>query len=731
MSGPVLGQESLMSVASFRTFLLSLVLLGPAATARALIAIPEPPIPERVALADAVVVGRVAGSEEAPVQAFPLLKVRGGSRVSFKMAQVRIERVLLGRAGPEPLRVGVGPGLRMPVLTEGQTGCFFLRQHPDEPFFVLSAGSDFIDSQRGEFAKILDLAGRCAGLLANPDEGLRSREGEDRLLTAALLIFRFRTARYAYSGAPRAEPIDAELSRRILAVLAEGSFSDKAAREPTGRLRLFQRLDLTEADGWTSPGRLQDVAVAAEKWLADHAATYRIRRYIPEEPMPVQPDQAPPSPEKQTWTGAVVRGIESAIRRHPWLWLGGVLGCVLAVAGYVIYRQVWAEIHCRRAEEALARSLRVKGPAPLAEARSHLACCLRVWPNNGRVHFLMAQAARRAGDLDEAARSLGRAEQAGWVMEAIELEKTLTVVQQGDLERTEPVLASFVQRDHPDKLLILEALVQGCRRTYQLLRALAHLDTWLRDQPDSVRALLWRGETLLLLGRDRDALADYRKVVEVDPQEDEARLKAAELFLGLHQLQEASTHFTELLNRHPDQGEALFGLARCRAEQGDTAGAMKLLDRLLSLHPEHAGALAERGKITLEAGSAQDAEQWLRKAARLAPFEREIIYTLSRCLTVNGHTKEAEECSARIRRIDEDRKRLDELRTAIMTAPHDASLRCEMGRILLRNGQDKEGVRWLESALREDRGCAAARQALEDHNHRSAEAGVSASVPKE
>src|SRR5262245_45258143 len=285
MPGPVLGQESLMSAASFRTLLLSVVVLGPAATARAGIPTPEPPIPQRVALADAVVVGSVASIEEAPVQAFPLLKVPGGSRVSFKMAQVRIDRVLLGPAGLEHVRVGVGPGQRMPVLTEGQTGCFFLHQHPEEPFYVLSAGSDLIDSRREGFGKALDLAGRCAGLLADADEGLRSPDGEGRLLPVALLLFRFSTARSDYSGPPRTEPIDAELSRRILAVLGEGSFSDGAAREPTGRLTLFLRLDLTEDDGWAPPRHLPDAAAAAEKWLADHAATYRIRRFVPEEPM--------------------------------------------------------------------------------------------------------------------------------------------------------------------------------------------------------------------------------------------------------------------------------------------------------------------------------------------------------------------------------------------------------------------------------------------------------------
>jgi Flp pilus assembly protein TadD len=166
-------------------------------------------------------------------------------------------------------------------------------------------------------------------------------------------------------------------------------------------------------------------------------------------------------------------------------------------------------------------------------------------------------------------------------------------------------------------------------------------------------------------------------------------------------------------------------------EKGDTAEAVNLLDRLLSSQPEHGGALAERGKIALDAGNPVDAEEWLRRAARVAPFERETLYNLYRCLTRNGHTKEAEECLARIQRIDEDRKRLDELKTAVMAAPHDASLRCEMGVVLLRNGQDKEGVRWLQSALHEQPGHDAARQALEDYYRRPTGADAGESVQKE
>jgi tetratricopeptide (TPR) repeat protein len=719
----------MMSVARVGIPVSFMVLLGSAAIVRAAYPTPEPPIPQRVVLADAIVVGGIMQAEEEPVRASPLLRVPGGPLVSFKMFQVRNDRALVGSPGLERVRhvrVGIGPGRAMPALTEGQSGCFFLHKHPEEPFYVLSAGADFVDSRREEYGKVLALTERCARLLGNTDEGLRSRDGEDRLLSAALLIFRFRTVQYVYAGAPRTEPIDAEVSRRILGVLAEGSLGDKAAREPMGRLTLFFRLGLTEEDGWKSPHDLPEITAAAEKWLRENAASYRIRRYVPEEPMPLSDNQRSPSSENQ---GGVWHTIETAVRRHPWIWFSAALVCILAVVAYVVYPQVSAEVHCRRAEEALARSLRVKGGAPLAEARDHLASCLKVWPNKPRVNFLMAQAARRAGDLDDAARYLERAEQAGWVVEAIDLEKALAAVQKGDLERMEPVLASFVQRDHPDKLLILEALVQGCRRTYQLPKALTYLDTWLAAQPDSVRALLWRGEALLLAGRHTDALADYRTAIQLDPQEDEARLKLAELYLVLHQPADARPHFTELLKRQPDQAEALLGLARCNVEQGDAVEAVNLLDRLLALQPEHAAALAERGKIAVDAGNFTDAEKWLRHAARVAPFERETLYNLYRCLTVNGSANEAEECLARIKRIDEDRKRLDELKAALVTSPHDASLRCEMGLILLRNGQDKEGLRWLQDALRQQPEHAAARQALEDYYRRTTEAGAGSSAP--
>jgi Tfp pilus assembly protein PilF len=71
-------------------------------------------------------------------------------------------------------------------------------------------------------------------------------------------------------------------------------------------------------------------------------------------------------------------------------------------------------------------------------------------------------------------------------------------------------------------------------------------------------------------------------------------------------------------------------------------------------------------------------------------------------LQAQDRTEEARKYWTSLERIDADRARLKELRIAIQEAPDSAALRCEMGRTLLRNGQDHEGRRWLDSALKAD-----------------------------
>jgi tetratricopeptide (TPR) repeat protein len=399
-------------------------------------------------------------------------------------------------------------------------------------------------------------------------------------------------------------------------------------------------------------------------------------------------------------------------RRSVLLLLVATLLGALGLAAWLIGRQVWADVHYRRAMKALQQADLMQRRANLALAREHLADCLRIWPDSAETHFQAARAARRAGDSEDARQHLDRAAKLGWVAEAIELEQALSRAQQGDVTSVERVLADFVEEGHPDKVLILEALAQGYMRTYQLPHALACLHTLLQVQPDAVPALLWRGQVRLLMGKADEALDDYRHALELDPEEDAARQKVGDLLLAAHKAAEALPHFVRLCQRRPDDAEAGLGRARCLLDLRRTKEAADLLDALVLAHPEHAAILRERGKVALDAGDAAAAEKWLRRSYALAPFEHETAYSLHQCLQRLGQQAAAQEFQELGDRIDADRKRLEELKRAVSASPHDPSLRCEMGRILLRNRQDREGLRWLESALREDPRHTPTREAL-------------------
>jgi predicted Zn-dependent protease len=339
------------------------------------------------------------------------------------------------------------------------------------------------------------------------------------------------------------------------------------------------------------------------------------------------------------------------------------------------------------------------------EARTHLAKCLEVWPNSGETHFLMARAARRSSRYDEAEAHLHRASELHWAAEALDAEQAMLKAQRaeaGEQLDVQPLLLHWIEQGHPDSILMLEALVQGYMKTYFLPAAVRCLEMWLERQPDDPQALFWRGDVWERLHKYEDALADYQRVVDLAPERDDARLRLAEGLLQAHRAREAEPHFALLLQRQPNEPAVMLGLARCRLELGQSDQARRLLDDLLAAQPDNGLALGERGKLELEAGQPDEAERWLKKAMDVVPYERAIVYCYVQALDRQDKKEEAALWTARLDRIDDDLKRINEVMRTIHAKPNDPAPRHEAGAILLRNGQEREGLRWLENALQQD-----------------------------
>lgn len=371
---------------------------------------------------------------------------------------------------------------------------------------------------------------------------------------------------------------------------------------------------------------------------------------------------------------------------------------LVALAGLGAYRasqSFRADRHLRAAEEALQKH-------DLALAQAHLTLCLELRPDSAKTHFLAARTARRAGDEAEADSHLRECERLGWPPDALALERALSRAQRGEVEVVEGALLSAARRGGEDEPYVLEVLAQAYLASYRLPEALHCLDRLLERDPNHIPGLLLRGEVKERRNDLPEAINSYRRCVELNPESDTARLRLAECLVRYEKTAEAAEHFERLLDSQPTNPRVLLGLARCRRGAGRGAEAEALLGRLLDYYPNQPEALCERGKLSLEAGRAPEAEQWLRRSLALAPFDREANHNLVQSLLSQGKGEEARSHQARLDRITADFQRAADVARLAAAEPKDPALRHEMGVLLMRNGQEQQGLRWLDTALRVD-----------------------------
>jgi hypothetical protein len=271
-----------------------------AASAHAVaIAIMAMPTPDRVATAEIVIVGKVTAIEDKTVMAprFP----GDANKAEYKIALVQITDALKAPKGLTTVRLGYvptpvvvpGPGpIRRPINrfpqftpTVGQEVCLLLTKHADADFHIVNTNFDAIDKKAVNFDKEVALIKRCLKLLDDPNASLKAKDAQDRLLTAAMLLAKYGRPTIVIAGQnPKTEPIAAEQSKLILEALASADWSKRDEVTQLSPQMLLGRLNLTAKDGWTPPAfkdYQKEFPAYAQRWLKDHAETYRIQRFVP------------------------------------------------------------------------------------------------------------------------------------------------------------------------------------------------------------------------------------------------------------------------------------------------------------------------------------------------------------------------------------------------------------------------------------------------------------------
>jgi tetratricopeptide (TPR) repeat protein len=393
-----------------------------------------------------------------------------------------------------------------------------------------------------------------------------------------------------------------------------------------------------------------------------------------------------------------------------------VLVTVAAVLiGPALAGHLWARRHDRLGREDLARG-------EFAAAREHFEHCLKIWFWSTDARLLAARAARMAGAYDVARGFLRDCQWYGGPEDAIGVEYRLMRAQQGDFAEVEEGLVHDVLQGHPQSITILEVLVPIYLRDYRLAEASECITRWLEREPDRMEAWLYRARICEYFHQHEEAAESYRRVLELDPANDEARLVLAGGLIASNHPEEALRHFEILKPRLGDSPRVLAGMAACLRALNQPEEARRLLDRAIEIEPNNGALLEHRALLATQLESPAAAEAWHRRAAAAQPNDRDTLYGFYQALLHVGKRREAEQVLARLKEIDADLDELKRLTQEIVNSPNNPELRCAAARVFLRTGQDTEALRWLNSALQKDPAHAGTHRMLADYYERKGDA---------
>jgi tetratricopeptide (TPR) repeat protein len=148
-----------------------------------------------------------------------------------------------------------------------------------------------------------------------------------------------------------------------------------------------------------------------------------------------------------------------------------------------------------------------------------------------------------------------------------------------------------------------------------------------------------------------EALAEYKKALELDPKLKSAHLSSALILIRRAELAAARSELEKELELDPSDASARYHLAYVLDLQGDKRRAAEHLRQVLRATPGSADAHYLLGKILFNGGDLKSAAEELESAVRLTPDVSRYRYQLAQVLQRLGRASEAETEYAKFREL--------------------------------------------------------------------------------
>ncbi|MCE0499336.1 MAG: tetratricopeptide repeat protein, partial [Methylacidiphilales bacterium] len=217
----------------------------------------------------------------------------------------------------------------------------------------------------------------------------------------------------------------------------------------------------------------------------------------------------------------------------------------------------------------------------------------------------------------------------------------------------------------------------------QVDEAIAQYEKILEINPNDSEGRNNLGNALLKKGQADEAMVQYRKALEINPKDATADYDLGNAFLQKGHVDEAMIQYQKALKTNPNSVLARFNLGNAFLQKGQVDEAMTQYQMALEIDPDYAMAHFNLGSALAQKGQVDEAMVQYQKALEIDPNNAMAHFNLGNALLQKGQMDEA----------------IAQFEKGLEINPKDATAHYDLGNALLQKGQMDEAIAQFEKAL--------------------------------
>ncbi len=213
--------------------------------------------------------------------------------------------------------------------------------------------------------------------------------------------------------------------------------------------------------------------------------------------------------------------------------------------------------------------------------------------------------------------------------------------------------------------------------------AIAHYRRAIQLKPNYGNAYVNLGNLLLHAGQMQEAADQYQKALEVRPHDNRARFNLGAALAGAGRRTEAILQYQRALEVEPDAADIHVELGNVLADDGRDSEAMEHFQHAIELKPDDANVNYRYGSALLKMGRVDEAIGRFHRALEVDPDYVNVHNSLANALASAGRTDEA----------------IEHARRVVELQPDSAKAHSNLGTQLLSAGRIAETIPEFQAAL--------------------------------